>query len=216
LLPPAGVRDRPASCREHAGAPRRSGRGPLEDLPPFLAQGRGPVLAPCRRPVPMKTSMSSISISPAASRSSRYGVSQWTTGPAPTPAKDLTLDGSFPLSAVTSARLLRVTTPPGSSKDRGKTSCPQQLAQPRTTRDHQQGNGSSPVSPPASSGWDASDLLDVQVDHVAREAGQDGFAGPVGLSGGIGGRAVGSDRLCPASGSRCVPTPLSRARRARG
>ena len=31
--------------------------------------------------------------------------------------------------------------PPGSSKDRGKTSCPQQLAQPRTTRDHQQGNG---------------------------------------------------------------------------
>ena len=55
--------------------------------------------------------------------------------------KDLTLDGSFPLSAVTSARLLRVTTPPGSSKDRGKTSCPQQLAQPRTTRDHQQGNG---------------------------------------------------------------------------
>ena len=45
--------------------------------------------------------------------------------------------------------------------------------------------GSSPVGPPASSGWDASDLLDVQVDHVAREAGQDGFAGPVGLSGGI-------------------------------
>lgn len=37
--------------------------------------------------------------------------------------------------------------------------------------------GSSPVGPPASSGWDASDLLDVQVDHVAREAGQDGFAG---------------------------------------
>jgi len=60
--------------------------------------------------------------------------------------KDLTLDGSFPLSAVTSARLLRVTTPPGSSKDRGKTSCPQQLAQPRTTRDHQQGNGLGPVS----------------------------------------------------------------------
>ena len=55
--------------------------------------------------------------------------------------KDLTRGGSFPLSAVTSARLLRVTTPPGSSKDRGKTSCPQQLAQPRTTRDHQQGNG---------------------------------------------------------------------------
>ena len=55
--------------------------------------------------------------------------------------KDLTHSGPFPLSAVTSARLPRVTTPPGSSEDRGKTSCPQQLAQPRTTRDRQQGNG---------------------------------------------------------------------------
>ena len=55
--------------------------------------------------------------------------------------KDLTHSGPFPLSAVTSARLPRVTTPPGSLEDRGKTSCPQQLAQPRTTRDHQQGNG---------------------------------------------------------------------------
>ena len=45
--------------------------------------------------------------------------------------------------------------------------------------------GSSPVGPPATSGWDASDLLDVQVDHVAREAGQDRFADPVGLSGGV-------------------------------
>ncbi|OLO55332.1 hypothetical protein BKH30_03045 [Actinomyces oris] len=57
--------------------------------------------------------------------------------------KDLTHGESFPLSAVTSVRLLRVTTPPGSSTDRGKTSCPQQLARPRTTRDHQQGNGVS-------------------------------------------------------------------------
>ena len=57
--------------------------------------------------------------------------------------KDLTHSGPFPLSAVTSARLPRVTTPPGSSADRGKTSCPQQLAQPRTTRDHQQGNGAA-------------------------------------------------------------------------
>ena len=45
--------------------------------------------------------------------------------------------------------------------------------------------GSSPVGPPASPRWDASDLLDVQVDHVARETGQDRFADPVGLSGGI-------------------------------
>ena len=56
--------------------------------------------------------------------------------------KGLTHSGPFPLSAVTSARLPQVTTPPGSLEDRGKTSCPQQLAQPRTTRDHQQGNGS--------------------------------------------------------------------------
>ena len=76
--------------------------------------------------------------------------------------------------------------------------------------------GTSPMSPPASPRWDASDLLDVQVDHMAREAGQDRFADPVGLSGGAWCRAVGSDRLCPASGSRYAPTPLSRAQPARG
>ena len=38
------------------------GQGPVEDLPTLPAQGSGPVLAPCRRPVPMKTSMSSIFI----------------------------------------------------------------------------------------------------------------------------------------------------------
>ena len=90
--------------------------------------------------MPMKTSMSSVFIfvpplaawvrgQPVDDRSRTHVT------------KDLTHCGPFPLSAVTSARLLRVTTPPGSSKDRGKTSCPQQLAQPRTTRDHQQGNG---------------------------------------------------------------------------
>ena len=76
--------------------------------------------------------------------------------------------------------------------------------------------GSSPVCPPAASGWDASNLLDVQVDHMARETSQDRFADPVGLSGGAWCRLVGSGRLCPAIGSRYVPTPLSRARRARG
>ena len=34
-------------------------------------------------------------------------------------------------------------------------------------------------------GWDASDLLDVQVDNVARETGHDGFAAPVGPPGGV-------------------------------
>ena len=37
------------------------------------------------------------------------------------------------------------------------------------------------MSPPASLRWDASNLLDVQVDHIARRAGQDRFAGIVGL-----------------------------------
>ena len=77
------------------------------------------------------------------------------------------------------------------------------------------GAGAS-VGPPAASRWAASDLLDVQVDHVAREAGRDRFADPVGLSGGAWCRAVGSGRLCPAIGSRYVPTPLSRAQPARG
>ena len=39
-------------------------------------------------------------------------------------ALDLTHCGPFPLSAVTSARLLRVTFAPGSSTDRGKTPVP--------------------------------------------------------------------------------------------
>lgn len=43
-------------------------QGPTEGLPALPAQGRGPVLTPCWRPVPMKTSMSSMSIPPAASR----------------------------------------------------------------------------------------------------------------------------------------------------
>ena len=58
--------------------------------------------------------------------------------------------------------------------------------------------GSSPVGPPASPRWDASDLLDVQVDHMARETSQDRFADPVGLSGGAWCRLACSDRLCPA------------------
>ena len=65
------------------------GQGPVEDPPPVPAQGRGPVLAPCRRPVPMKTSMSSISISPAASRCMGAGPAGGRPDPAPTPAKDL-------------------------------------------------------------------------------------------------------------------------------
>ena len=87
------------------------GQSPVEDLPPFPVQGRGPVLAPCRRPVPMKTSMSSIFIfvpplavwvrgQPVDGRSRTHVT------------KDLTHCGPSPLSAVTSARLPQVTFAP--------------------------------------------------------------------------------------------------------
>ena len=51
--------------------------------------------------------------------------------------------GSFPLSAVTSARLPQVTFPPDHLRTGARHPRPQQLAQPPapTTRDHQQGNG---------------------------------------------------------------------------
>ena len=49
------------------------GQGFIQDLPPLPAKGRDPVLALCRRPVPMKTSTSSIPISPAASRCTGAG-----------------------------------------------------------------------------------------------------------------------------------------------
>ena len=76
--------------------------------------------------------------------------------------------------------------------------------------------GTAPVGPPASPRWDASDLLDVQVDHMARETSQDRFAGPVGLSRGGGCRLSGLGRLCPAIGSRYAPKPLYRTQPARG
>ena len=89
--------------------------------------------------------MSSISISPAASRCVGAGPAGGRAGPR-THACVRTLPfcgGSFPLSAVTSARLPQVTFAPRDHLRTGaKHPCPQQLAQPRTTRDHQQGNGS--------------------------------------------------------------------------
>ena len=45
-----------------------AGQSPVDNLPSLPAQSSGPVLAPCQHPVSMKTSMSSISISPATSR----------------------------------------------------------------------------------------------------------------------------------------------------
>ena len=123
LLPPAGSRDRPASCREHAGAPRRWS-GPC----------RGPSALPGAGPWPSARSLLTpgtdedldvLDIHLSCRLSLRgCGASRWATGPAPTPAKDLTHCGPFPLSAVTSARPPQVTFTPGSSADRGKTPAP--------------------------------------------------------------------------------------------
>ena len=67
----------------------------------------------------------------------RVRANWWTTGPRSCAAKDLTRGGSFPLAAVTSARLLQVTFAPGKNTDRDKKLCPQRLAQPLapTTRE---------------------------------------------------------------------------------
>ena len=91
--------------------------------------------------IPMKTSMSSISISPAASRCVGARPAGGQAGPVPRPAKDLTHSGPFPISGVTSARLPQVTfAPPDHLRTGAGHPCPQQLAQPRTIRDHQQGD----------------------------------------------------------------------------
>ena len=120
------------------------GQGPVEDLPPVPAQGRGPVLAltdvdadedvdvldihlSCR------LSVKSIRGQPVDNRSRTHACER------PLPF----CGGSFPLSAVTSARLPQVTFAPGSLEDRGKTPMPTAAgpAPAPTARDHQQGNG---------------------------------------------------------------------------
>ena len=65
-------------------------KGLVTDLPAGPGQGRGPVLTPCRRPIPMKTP-GILDIHLFCRLSLLYArASRWTTGPAPTPAKDLT------------------------------------------------------------------------------------------------------------------------------
>ena len=100
------------------------GKGLVKDLPPLPAQGRGPVL--CLTDVNTDEDLDVLDIH-LSCHLSLHGCrdSRWTTGPAPTPAKDLTHSEPFPLSAVTSAQLPRATfAPPGSSTDRGKTTVP--------------------------------------------------------------------------------------------
>ena len=116
-------------------------QGPVEDLPALSAQGRGPVLAPCRRRVPMKTSISSISISPAAS--GRMGEGQ----PVDDQSRTHACERPHTQRAVPLISGHQRPAAAGDFRPRiiygtgARHPCPQQLAQPRATRDHQQGNG---------------------------------------------------------------------------
>ena len=76
--------------------------------------------------------------------------------------------------------------------------------------------GTAPMSPPASPRWDASDLLDVQVDHMARETSQDRFAGTVGLPSRTGyrlGGHTGDRTTCPGYASRAGSSPKASTQR---
>ena len=93
------------------------GKGLVEDLPPVPAQGHGPVV---RGPVVRLADVDAdedvdvldIHLSCRLSVKSIRGQPVDRPAPAPTPALDLTRGGSFPLSAVISVRLLRVTFAP--------------------------------------------------------------------------------------------------------
>ena len=114
------------------------GQGSAEDLPPVPAQGRGPVLAPCRRPAQMKTSMS---ISPAASGCMGAGPAGGRTSPCTHACERPHTQRAVPLinghqrpAAAGDSR------PPDHLRTGANHPRPHQLAQPRTTRDHQQGD----------------------------------------------------------------------------
>ena len=87
------------------------GKGLVKDFSPVPAQGRGPVLALTDVNADKDVDVLDIHLSCHLSLHG-CGASRWTTGPAPTYALDLTRSGPFPLSAVTSARLPRVTFAP--------------------------------------------------------------------------------------------------------
>ena len=88
------------------------GQGLVKDLPPVPAQGRGPVLALTDVDADEDVDVLDIHLSCRLSVKSIRGQPVDGPAPAPTPAKDLTRSGPFPLSAVTSARLPRVTFAP--------------------------------------------------------------------------------------------------------
>ena len=112
LLPPAGSRDRPASCREHAGAPRRwvgpcrgpsapPGAGPWPSARSLLTPGTDEDLDVLDIHLSCRLSVKSIRGQPVDNRSRTHACER------PLPF----CGGSFPLSAVTSARLPQVTPP---------------------------------------------------------------------------------------------------------
>ena len=112
----------PASRREHAGTPHRCA-GPCRGPSGFPDSGPWP--RPSARSLPTPGTDEDVDVLDIhlSCRLSLHGyrASRRATGPAPTPAKDLISGGSFPFSAVTSARLPQVTFAPAST-DRVKTS----------------------------------------------------------------------------------------------
>lgn len=97
-----------------------------EGLPALPAQDRGPVLASW--PTPGADEYLDVLDIHLSRRLWLHGcrASRWTTGPRTHACERVLLfcGGSFPYSAVTSARLPQVTFAPGASTDRGKTSVP--------------------------------------------------------------------------------------------
>ena len=139
--PPAGSHDRPASRRERACAPCRWA-GPCRGPSARSGSGPWPSARSYRRPVPMKTSMSSVFIfvpplvawvrgQPVDDRSRTHACER------PHTQRVVPLIGSHQRPAAAGD----FRPPPDHLRTGARQPCPQQLARPRTTQDHQQGNG---------------------------------------------------------------------------
>ena len=132
----------------------------VEDLPAL--PGSWPSARSYRRPVPMKTSMSSISISPAASRC--MGEGQPVDDRSRTHACERPLTRwAVPLISGHQRPAAAGDFRPGILRTGSRHPCPQQPAQPQATRDHQQGNGQRVLSSVMS--WNRYRHLSIAIGH---------------------------------------------------